>query len=123
MLVIAFVGCVPTPSQEFVCHRQSDCKDGRVCEDSFCVLVDAGQVADAASCDSFMSKQFAACQIPMPVGALDLEIAGLYTYDTDFATFVDPTGATMHPPDQIVADARLISVDELTIAAGTTLRV
>src|SRR5262245_42830863 len=124
LALLSIGACFPTRSENYACHDTSDCTSGRTCDRGYCVLgADGGANTDAFDCASFTSSFFTGCSIPAPGPALDLTMPGTYTYNTDFATFMDPAGATIHPPDQIASGARLISVDSLTIASGTTLRV
>src|SRR5262245_14187459 len=124
--LVAFAGCFPSRSENYVCQQPTDCTEGRTCDRGFCVL--SGGANDAApdggaDCHSFSSQYFSACNIPPPGDALVLDQAGTYTYNTDFATLMDPASTPIHPPEQIAGPALLISVDSLTIAHGTTLRV
>jgi hypothetical protein len=126
-------GCFPTPSADLACNVTPDCKDGRVCESGFCVVssVDGGANDDATpgtdapafDCTMFKGRHFAGCDIPQPSAPLALSTAGVYTYNTDFASLVEPNGTVLHPADQVIASGRLISIEKLDIGAGVTLRV
>src|SRR5260370_7612740 len=73
-------------------------------------------------CAMFTARHFAACSIPPPTGALALMTAGMYAYDTDAGTLVDPGGAPIAAATQMIDSGRLISIDRLTVGAGATLR-
>jgi hypothetical protein len=123
--VVVLAGCFPSRSENYVCQQSTDCTDGRTCDRGFCVLSGAdGAVPDGGTdCHSFSSQYFSACSIPPPGDALVLDQPGTYTYNTDFATLMDPASTPIHPPEQSITAAVLISVNGLTIAHGTTLRV
>src|ERR1051326_5539278 len=122
--LVAVAGCFPSRSENFVCEHSTDCTEGRWCDRGFCVEgTDAAPTPDGGDCHSFSSQFFSACSIPPPGDALVLDQPGTYTYNTDFATLMDPASTPTHPPAQSPAGALLISVAPLTIAHGTTLRV
>lgn len=133
LLGLVFAGCsFPSPSQQYVCVVTSDCESGRACQDGYCVV--GGNDIDASSdtstdgpefdCTGWTPRHFDACTIPTPTGPLMLATAGVYTYDTTAATLTGPGGATIAPPpSMMVASGRVISVKELVVAAGSTLRV
>jgi hypothetical protein len=118
----------PRASDTLACETTDQCDNGRTCVDNFCVF--GGDLPDGApdsarfDCTQWAApNHFAPCDIPQPAGALDLSTAGVYTYDTGSGTLTDPAGGTSTPTNQPIASGMLISVDKLTIASGTTLRV
>ncbi len=118
----------PRASETLACETTDQCDDGRTCVDKFCVfgadLPDAPSDSARFDCTQWTEPtHFAPCDIPQPTAALELTMAGVYTYDTDSGTLTDPSTATSTPTNQPIGSAILISVDKLTIASGTTLRV
>src|SRR5262249_17061245 len=107
--------------EKFACNTTADCDPGRTCDRGYCVVGDGG--GSGVDCTTFTSQFFMACSIPQPGSGLDLNLAGTYTYNTDAGTLVDPNNGPIDAPSQSLTSARLISIDHLTIASGTTLRV
>ncbi|MEO8700669.1 MAG: hypothetical protein ABI867_11525 [Kofleriaceae bacterium] len=132
LLLLALAGCFPTRSAELACDVTTDCEAGRTCQTGFCVAaeVDAGieddadtSDADSFDCTKLQGRQFAGCDLPRPDPALELGIAGTYTYNTDTGTLVDPSGTTATPANKDLPPGKVISVESFTLAAGATLRV
>lgn len=129
VVVLGLGACsFPRASDGLACETSSQCDDGRTCVDKFCVL--GSELPDGApdsarfDCTSWMGpKHFAPCDIPQPTAALELTMAGIYTYDTGSGVLTDPANATSTPTNKPVESGMLISVDKLVIATGTTLRV
>ncbi len=117
----------PRASDGLACETTDQCDDGRTCVDKFCVRGDDQPDAPADSA-RFDCTQWAApahfmpCDIPQPVGALELT-EGLYTFHTDTGVLDDPAGAPITVATQTIASGMLISVDKLTIETGSSLRV
>jgi hypothetical protein len=134
-LGLVSAGCVATRSQELACKASSECAEGRSCESGFCVVaeIDAGPIdggagddavdADSWVCSALTAHHFAGCDIPRPTRQLVLDAAGTYTYDTDLAILIAPNTDVSQPEHVTVAAGRLVSVEQVTIASGTTLRV
>lgn len=134
LALLALAGCsFPTPSAGYACETTLDCESGRVCSSGYCVLpIDETPIPDAPEtpidtpenvCTMFPSRHFDACMIPAPMGGLVLDLPGEYVYNTMATTLTDPNGVASIPVNQVIPSGRLISVDALSIAAGTTLRV
>jgi hypothetical protein len=121
----AVVGCFPSRSQEFACTVTADCASGRVCQSGLCVLGSSDAAIDADTmCEMFQSPHVMGCMIPPAGDALDLEMAGTYTYNTDLASLRAPDGSTLTPPNKLTTDGnQLISIQALTVGSGATLRV
>lgn len=71
---------------------------------------------------------FDPCKIPLPDGALTLNEAGTWIYDTDSGTLLDPSGATSSPQSMMMtqpsgAKVRLISVSGFGVGSSAILRV
>ena len=127
-------GCAsfPAPSEEFRCERTEDCDPGRVCEQGYCVVggeVDAGGNSGADAAASFdcsiwtgAPRHFTPCDLPAPSGALALDGAGEYVYNTADGTLTGPGGAPA-VASKLVAAGRVISVESLAIGPSATLRV
>ena len=118
----------PRASDGLACETNDQCDDGRVCTNNFCVV---GNVPDDVpgdtarfDCTQWTPKpqHFEPCDIPQPTESLELTM-GIYTYNTDNGVLTDPVGGTSTPTNQMIASGMLISVDNLTIATGSTLRV
>jgi hypothetical protein len=128
-------GCVAMRSPELACKASSECAEGRSCEDGFCVVSDGdagpnedANTSDAVDADPFVcsaltAHHFAGCEIPRPTRSLVLDAAGTYTYDTDLAILIAPNSEVSQPEQVTLAAGRVISVEQLTVASGTTLRV
>ncbi len=127
--LVALGACsFPRASETLACETTDQCDDGRTCIDKFCVrgddLPDAPSDSARFECTQWTEpKHFAPCDILQPTAALELTIAGIYTYDTDTATLTDPSNATSTPTSQPIASGRLISVDKLTVGPDSILRV
>lgn len=82
-------------------------------------LLDAPEI-----CTTWNARHFTPCAIPAPGPAVTLPAGSTITYDTDLPGFVEDPPAD--PPALALAqggaEAVLISVESLTIPAGTTLR-
>ena len=91
---------VPDESSKFVCDGNDDCSDGRVCDTSvgYCVVrsmpgADGEPDAPGASprCEQWTPPvHFAPCEIPLPLGPLALDTAGVYLLDTTNGTLTGP---------------------------------
>jgi hypothetical protein len=81
------------------------------------------------ACIGWHPHHFDPCMIPAPTMDLDLSMAGTYTLDTTAATLQSPAGSSLALIDfattieQGADDAFLISVRDLNVGAGATLRV
>ena len=96
---------------------------------------DAGPNTDVPSdiCKQWfpVPQHFDPCEIKQqPVDALDLSSSGTYTLDTGTMTLSPPSGAlidltlvttSLNQPDNV--DAKILSVESLTVGVNTTLRV
>ncbi len=129
-LVLFAAGCFTRVSEQYACSDDTDCNGGRICgKMKYCVIPDelgpdGGEVDDAADpCMTFGSRHFDACSIPRPTGPMSLTIASTYIYDTSTGTLLDPNNVPSTPPTMMVGDARVLSVDSFSLAAGATLRV
>ncbi len=72
-------------------------------------------------------EHFVPCDISTPGGHLDLSLSdasksGLYIFDTDLGQLTTPAGEMLIPIDD-VNSAALISISQLTVREGVTLRV
>jgi len=88
--------------------------------------LDAPEVASSDApvlCVNWTARHFTPCALPSPLGGLDLTMPGVYVYDTTTAVLTDPTGAPTMPASLVVLSGRVVSVDALTVRAGSTLRV
>jgi hypothetical protein len=125
-------GCFTRASEQYTCIDDSECNGGRVCgESNFCVIPDDGGTGSdgppgdmADPCMSFGSRHFTACSIPRPTGPMSLTITtSPYIYDTSTGMLLDPNNVPSTPPNMVVPDGRVISVESFSLAANATLRV
>ncbi len=129
--VLALAACsFPRTSDQFTCEVDTDCTGGRVCERGFCVIATDAAPVDTIDAPFFdctlwtpTPRHFDPCAIPQPAGPLTLDMAGTYTLDTATGMVTNPMGATSTPSSTTVASGFLLSVTQVSIAAGSTLRV
>ena len=128
----------------FECQQDLQCQQGMavgVCEPTtgFCSAPDdmcisgrrydttAGDLANACvngptGCEAWSSRYFTPCRIPAPFGNLSIT-AGTFTYDTSDGKLTDPSGIAIPQPSVVIDGVRLVSVNDLYVGAGATLRV
>jgi hypothetical protein len=73
-------------------------------------------------------KHFEPCQVPLPIGKLDLSTAGTWTYDTAAGTLTDPQKQDTKPTSVVLNQSagpqvRVLSLTQLSVHQGVTLRV
>lgn len=126
-------GCFTKASEQYACVTNNDCNGGRICGTAkFCVVPDDGGNGsdgppgdEGDPCMSFGARHFNACSIPRPMGGpMQLDITSSpYFYDTTTGQLLDPNNVPSTPPNMMVADGRVLSVESFSLGAGATLRV
>lgn len=80
-----------------------------------------GAVDPPVGCWTWSPTHIDPCELTLPLGGLVLT-GGLYYYNTDDGTLLDFKGGPVAHSSQVAAGYRVVSVDNLEIAPGSTLR-